>query len=341
MNPPLRLVSDDVSARTEGATGDFIPGDAPRPALPHLESSALIEPGHLTRCPQCGEMNGKSADTCWNCEIDLQTVGPRGLVPSAAPVAASAHDSPTATAPDHEAWHDLGLDLHLPQSALADAGSDSAMPPDDAYWSLPVLTSSIAPNELALTHAHHDQSVPGSGESRWPAGVKAVVAGVLVLFAACAYLYFDGMTPNAADSSPAAARDGGFSRAPGSTVSKVSPAADPPGGDLAHVDAALRTAERLVAQPGPAVNVVPTKVAPAEPVVETPSWPRVAQNHRGSSKARGSSRAAIAPATAVAPEPEPPRPIQRATVPAAPIGPCTPNVAALGLCAAPSSQPKE
>jgi len=171
--------------------------------------------------------------------------------------------------------------------------------------------------------------------------VKAVVAGVLVLFGACAYLYIESLTPEAGDSRPAETRDGGFSRAPGSTGSKISPAADASVSDLAHVDAALRTAERLVAQPGPGANVASTNVAPAQPVVDTPSSPRTAQNHRGSSKARGSSRSAVAPATAVAPEPEPPRPIQRATVPAAPIGPCTPNVAALGLCAAPSSQPKE
>ena len=340
MNPPLRLVSDDVSARADGATGEFIPGVAPRPALSPTEPSALMEPGHLTRCPQCGEMNGKSADTCWNCEIDLQTIGPRGLVQSPAPAAASTHESAAVTAPDHEAWHDLGLDLHLPQSALADAGSDSATPPDDAYWSLPVLTSSIAPSELALAHPHHDLSVPVGGAPRWPAGIKAAIAGFLVLVGACVYLYVDSLTPDAADSPSAATRDRGFNRAPESAVSKIAPPGDATGSDLAHVDAALRIAERLVAQPGPGADTGSTNIAPADIATDTPSWPRTAPNHRGN-KARGSSRAVIAPATAVAPVPDQPRPIPHATAPATPIGPCTPTVAALGLCAAPSSQPKE
>lgn len=340
MNPPLRLVSDDVSARAEAAAGDFLPGLAPKPAPPQPEPSALVEPGHLTRCPQCGEMNGKSAHTCWNCEIDLQSVGPRGLVQAPPPAAASGNESTALTAPDHEAWHDLGLDLHLPESAHADAGPDSTMPPDDAYWSLPVLTSSIAPGDLVSVYPHHELSVPVSGAPRWPAGMKAVIAGVLVLFGACAYLYFDSLTPNVGDSPAAAARDTGFSRADGSAVSKISPAADASGSDLTHVDAALRTAERLVAQPGPGTDIGSTTIAPAVPVTDTSSWPRTSPNHRGN-KARGSSRHAIAATTAVAPVPDQPRPVQRATAPATPIGPCTPNVAALGLCSAPSSQPKE
>jgi hypothetical protein len=338
MNPPLRLVSDDVSARTEGAAGEFIPGIAPRPALSHPDPSEFVEPGHLTRCPQCGEMNGKSADTCWNCEIDLQTVGPRGLVRSPDPAAASDRESLGEAAPDHEAWHDLGLNLHLTEPVPADAGHDPATLPEDPYWSLPVLTASVAPGELASAHTHHDLSVPAARAQGWPAGMKAVVAGVLVLFGACAYLYFDSVPSDPADSSQAAARDRGFSRAPESG-SKTTTLADTPGGGLAHVDAALRTAERLVAQPGPGPNAGPTNVAPVEPAPVAAAWPKVSPNHRGN-KARGTSRSATAPSTAMAPVPEPPRPVQHA-MPAAPIGPCTPNVAALGLCTAPSSQPKE
>lgn len=325
MNPVLRLVSGDVSSDADGSNPELVPGGAPRHVPLHPQPSELIEPGHLTRCPQCGEMNGRSADTCWNCEIDLQTTWLRDVARSPASAAASIRESPAVAESDHEAWHDLGLDAHAPQAVAAGSDADSATMP--GYWSLPVLTASVELGDAMSAYPEHMLPMPAARAPRWPLGMTAVIAGVLVLFGAGAYLYIDIPADEQRDSLPAAARDRGFGRATEPGMSTITAPAGTSGGDLAHVDAALRAAERLAAQPLP--DAGDADIVPAD------RGPEATPTRRG--KTRGLSRQPIAPPTALAPAPANPRPVPQTT---APIGPCTQTVAALGLCGAPS-QPKE
>src|SRR5260221_1804907 len=165
MNPVLRLVSGHSANATasDGSsagepTHEFVPGFEPRqaglpasvsasssPSSSLSSSSSLLQTGHLARCRRCGELNGRSAETCWNCEAELQS----GTLPT-------------------------GLNPGLPSAANSDTPPSSLLP------EFPVLTSSVNSSELRAPYAEAmAAALPASSTRRRPAG--SLVAMVVVV----------------------------------------------------------------------------------------------------------------------------------------------------------------
>ena len=336
MNPVLRLVSGHGANATssEGsgageATPEFVPGFEPRQAgspasvsAPSSQSSSLssssslLQTGHLARCRRCGELNGRSAETCWNCEAELQS----GTLPT-------------------------GMNPGPPSAANSDTPPSSLLP------EFPVLTSSVKSSELrSPSGAMAPSAVPVSSTRRGPAAsLVAMIVVVLVLAGAGAYLYLDSQeseTTAAHGTADARARAATAVRpaalaAPSNLPAAVAPQqAQSPSGELSAVDAALRTAE-LVSQPKP--ESMPTYVAPAERVIAASTKTRSAMAAGAAANKTRAAARTVAPTTAAAAAAPPVyAPAARVRPPAPATAPCTPNVAALGLCSAPaSSQTKE
>lgn len=329
MNRVLRLVSGQganaTATSSDGSAGEpipeYVPGFEPRQAgspasvsapLSPPSSSSLLQTGHLARCRRCGELNGRSAETCWNCEAELQS----GTLPT-------------------------GLNPGPPSAANSDSPPSSLLP------EFPVLTSSVKSSELrASPAAAMPAGMPAASTRSGSAGnLVAMIVILLLLAGAGAYLYLDNQeSETAAARSAAAARSRAATAvrptalaAPANPTAAIAPAQAPsPSGDLSAVDAALRAAD-LVSQPQP--ESMPAYVAPAERVIAAPTRTRSATATAVASKTRGAARS-LAPAAAAAPPVYAPAIRVRPPAPAA--VPCTPNVAALGLCGAPaSSQAKE
>ena len=335
MNPVLRLVSghgaNATSSEGSGAgepTPEFVPGFEPRQAgspasvsAPSSQSSlssssSLLQTGHLARCRRCGELNGRSAESCWNCEAELHS----GTLPT-------------------------GMNPGPPSAANSDTPPSSLLP------EFPVLTSSVTSSELRASHAAAMPSaVPASSTRRGTAGnLVAMVVVLMVLAGAGTYLYLDSQeSDTAAARSAAAARSRAATAvrpaalaAPANPAATVAPPqAQSPSGELSAVDAALRTAELVSQQPKP--ETMPVYVAPAERVIAASTKTRSATAAAAAGKTRTASRSLAPPTPAAAAAPQVYAPAARVRPPAPAAVPCTPNVAALGLCGAPaSSQAKE
>ena len=142
------------------------PGPAPAPdstpAALFLAPTQGLQTAHLVPCAGCGELNGRSALTCWSCEADLLALAPfaqTAVAVAAAPavppivelvvepepaalaagaadgrrglhlvartsVPLSGNDSPTVAVPEH------GLDLPV----LTVLVEDTALPPARKRW---------------------------------------------------------------------------------------------------------------------------------------------------------------------------------------------------------------
>ncbi len=118
----------------------------------------------------------------------------------------------------------------------------------------------------------------------------------------------------------------------------------PTEGATRAADDALAAAERaLAAQQGALPSATAERPAAASKdrrvsgvVTPPPTSPTFTEADRGAT--RGAPRSADAARTSSTPKPAS---IETTRLPAEPAGPCTPNVAALGLCTAPTIQPKE
>jgi hypothetical protein len=260
-------------------------------------------------------LNGRSAETCWNCEAELQSdTLPTGMNPG-------------------------------PPSA---ANSDT--PPSSLLPEFPVLTSSVKSSDLRTSHAvAMPSAVPASSTRRGTAGnLVAMIVVLMVLAGAGTYLYLDSQeSDTAAARSAAAARSRAATGvrpaalgAPANPTAMVAPPqVQSPSGELSSVDAALRTAE-LVSRPQP--ETMPVYVAPAERVIAASTKTRSATAPGAASKTRTAARSPAPANAAAAAAPQVYAPATRVRPPAPAAAPCTPNVAALGLCGAPaSSQAKE
>lgn len=335
MNPVLRLVSghgansEPSAGESSGSAGvssdsaiepthEFVPGFKARPAGSPASVSAtpagsddahasLLQTGHLVRCRRCGELNGRSADACWNCEAGLEF----GTLPTGLP----------------------------PPAANADAAPSSLFP------DVPLLTSPVSSNELRSTYGGAMPApMPPASVRRGPGtGLVATIAVVMMVLAGGGLYYvFDNHESEAARNAAAAA----MRPRPAAVVepSAVAPSVGvapslgveaPPAssGELSSVDAALRAAELVSQQAKP--DSMAVYVAPSERVIAASAKTRSAAS-AGTPGAASRSRAAArntAPGNVALPR----APALPTRAPAAAAGPCTPNVAALGLCSAPAS----
>lgn len=350
MNPVLRLVSGDANSPADAPIREFIPGFEPRPAAPRVEPTVALQTGHLGRCPRCGELNGRSAEACWNCEADLQTIGPRSVQPAPEPV---------ATASNHEPWHDLGQDAAGQPSSIAEATTlptSTFRASENLGQPLPVLTLSVEPSDWMSAYAAQAPQPPVvvAPQRQW-ALVAAAAAILVVSVGVGAYLYVDHDVPSRPSVADLASmRERGLANQAVQPGARMTPPATSVGGDLSKVDEALRTAEMLTRPPLEAAAPAPVVPAAAPPVADA-GQARAALQQAPRPRPRATPRSdvttalapestratltrSVRPAPTLVPVQEPTRSVRP---PAAPVGPCTPTVAALGLCAAPSSQPKE
>lgn len=299
------------------------PGDEPPPgrwaAVSPPSGSGLA---HLLPCPACGALNGRSALACWDCESSLLTdqhpwssaAADRAASRPAALSPHKAEHAPTGTAArtddDIRQPHEREPASDTPPLASAPLPMPLPLRPSvDAHESrldLPVLTMAVAP--------------PRPRPRRRllvAAGVVAALAGVLA--AVVALEFRRDATEVATREPPAAAAPAPAAATPPVPAVAAMPSrATPVTLDFDSLPAPAT---------GPATPAPPRAAALAAPKPDTPP------------AARPTSRAPVT-ARAAAPVAAPPPAPARATVypspasppPAAVVGPCTANVAALGLC---------
>lgn len=278
-----------------------------------LEWTALAPAAgsHLMPCPHCGSPNGLSASICWNCEAALVPQESFGRWLSPWPAASVSTPRPPAS----------------PQAERADES--------------PPAATSAPPGQEPMAKI----PVPARGRRRrlWEIGAPILALAV----AAGVFLYFDAPTPI-----------GGFGEEPQPGASLNAPpalnvqpaparvpgASDAPAADVDTRDAALRAlaVEPQTSAPDPAPpSAVPTP--PADAAISdrgsTEPVPVAASKAMQAGKARDRSRSPN-PATAT-PLHRAERPEPSWQTPAPPARPCTPTVAALGLCSASPMESKE
>ncbi|MEP6875167.1 MAG: hypothetical protein ABI887_12450 [Burkholderiales bacterium] len=265
-------------------------------------------------------MNGQSASTCWSCEASLRIVAAEPLASGAEPTSAKAEEAAPpamfrpATASDSAAAR-TGNEATIPSARAPREDRESARD----RWAVPVLNLSVDDAEMASQYpgSEHFMATPPAPRRGWQ--VPALIAGLLVLVAGGAWLIVAGV-----------ARDAQESVATSAAVLRTQPIAPMPDAPAPAVSEPLRPHDTIGAGAAPTV-AAPTVAAPhagnpvsvyaAEPPPNPSRQPKMTLTQRG--KARTAPQEPIGYA-----QPAPGQP----TRPAAPIGPCTPTVAALGLC---------
>jgi len=289
-------------------------------------NSELEQPAdtpHLLRCLRCAALNGRSAFRCWSCEAEL----PAGL-PLGKPLLAGSDAGPDL-APQrssHPAFFDALVGSADPPTT---PGTVHAPAHADAPFSAPL--SAVAIDERLAAFSQHRRRVP-----RRLLGVAAIV----VLAAASgigAYLIQRPQPFIALDANPAPRH------ATAATIFEPSVDAEPVAARMTspsrieHPSEAVQTEAEAPArveslQPA-AQAAAPPRAVPPAPVVAALTAPR-GGSARGTRNARNMTAATLpAPIRGGSDSVRPPTP--------APPGACTATVAALGLCQAPSAQPKE
>jgi ribosomal protein L40E len=293
------------------------------------EAKRELDSPHLMPCVRCGAQNGRSASVCWNCEAILSEAPPlrAAAVVRTAPPAQEHRESSAGKSSEPSGDSGFGA---APSRPLATR--PGAIP----QATLPVLTSEVSfPGPASL-------SLPtGSGVSLRAMGFASTIFGVALLGAG-AFLFFRPTPPVVVleNSTPAsAASTASMSRAapvspPVSTSPEAEPvepvrsedspvvadevASAPTPSEIAKPISATRSERRLVR--APRVPGVSTP-RPAQPLPTAPTTDSQAAADALFAPSRSASRAAPGVTPSVAP--------------------CTPTVAALGLCTRPSTQPKE
>jgi hypothetical protein len=342
MRPVLRPASNDSSVRSEFAPLDLDFG-LPRAAepAPVLEVPSLLHStSHLGRCAHCGALNGRSAEACWNCEVALT-----GTLFEAAPAtppesnASGTDESVPGAVAGYEAGHE----------ALRDLGPEHAhrehVEPEhhgnDEY--LPVLDLSAVVDDPLAGHAPPGSYlvVPRPPQSRWRVMAAVGVVAALVCggggYLLAAKLARDG--ESALFMSIGLPLGQGSAHDPDSTTSAVPGPMRSSGGATAQGDAALLAADAaLLAADAARRAQAHIGTDPAVAADQRPDAADHTKTARPYRRARDATRSAMAsPATN-----QPPAEPSRAAAPTpASVGPCTRTVAALGLCASPSNQPRE
>lgn len=261
--------------------------------------------GGLELCPHCGVENGVTASVCWSCEAEL----------------------PAAGAFKSDAEH--GRAAH-------------------AYY--PIL-SQVVEGNAALTAP----ATPAAVANRHTREIVAAAVVVLALLAAGAYIYFP--TPRSVLGAPLSRDIEGEAGGTAGGRESVAPTkADPTNPESmpsarreaapsAVADALAAAARALAVKPGAPSDVaagalaVPATNNPVDDAARpnaTPSANTAALAHVQRGKTRGTMQSANA--AAAVPAPSRLEPAQQTSEQ---LGPCTANVAALGLCTAPPVQSKE
>jgi hypothetical protein len=304
MRPILRSVSNEAKPRAE---------PPPRP-----EPVAVPEPtAHLGHCWHCGALNGQSASVCWSCEASLRIVAPEPFAPRVEPVPAKLEEHASAA-------FTTGNEATIPsarapreareQRELREHREPEPQPETDRR-AVPLLTIPVdmaseypGPGQFAVT--------PPAPRRGWL--FPALIAGLLVLVGGGGWLLF-----------ASAARDAQEATATSAAVLPAPPMAPMPDAPPADPVRPAQPLETLGVDPAPPV-AAPQAFDPVATAAAAAPRPNPARLPKAAQFQRGKGR--IAP-------PEPvvsaqPAPLAR---PAAPAGPCTPTVAALGLCTSPSN----
>lgn len=329
MNSVLKLVKGDAAPAAELSAGEIVPDLAV-----HGLDVAAGGVAHLSHCPRCGELNGRSADSCWSCEADLHAAVPpsaallRGAAALATgPAIASAGTSASAdtTVPEYQRWQDLGLDLSAVSAAVDAVSASIPHGPALADRPLPVLTNSVRLGPAAAAYPEYTPAVARAQARPLSLGLIAASVGTaIVVLSIGLYLYIDRAEPDARPM-PAALR----AQPPEALPGGATPAAVEPGAGLSRADAALRAAELLTS---PAPTLTSSEFA-------TPA-PRATGADRAKPARRANPRDTTrSPATVPASAGAAPQTAATARPSAPNVTPCTPTVLALGLCAGSSHQP--
>ena len=279
----------------------------PRAEPPRLEPVAAPEPtAHLGHCWHCGALNGESASACWSCEALLRIAAAEPFAPQAEPAAQEAEESELAA-------FRTGNEATIPS---ARAPREAREPVADRR-AVPLLT---IPVDMASEYPGPDQLMvtPAAPRRGWQ--FPALITGLLVLVGGGGWLIFAG-----------AARDAQESVATSAAVLRAPPVAQMPDVPAATVTRpSPRPLNTFGADPAPPV-AAPHAFDPVAAVAAAPR-PYPVRLPKATQAQRGKGRAApLEPAGAA--QPASPQPARQA----APVGPCTPTVAALGLCASPSN----
>ena len=310
----------------------FANGNTPGDQPPTGRWAAVSPPSgsglaHLLPCPSCGALNGRSALACWDCEASLLTDPP----PWSNAATERAASRPAALTPP-EADADTPVTEAVAQDDVRDLGPASdAQPLDpapmplplrpsvDAYESrldLPVLTMAVAPPRKRPRR-------------RWliASGVVVAMAAVLATVAALEFRR---------DAADVATRDAAalpWPPSPGVAAPAPAAATTPQPAAATTLSRGVPVTLDFDSQPAPAAGPTPppppravasraTRAAPA-PAPDAAPPPPPAARPTARAPAPAPARLPARPPAYEAPAPPPP------TV----AGPCTANVAALGLCA--------
>jgi hypothetical protein len=342
MRPVLRPASNDSSARSEFAPLDLDFG-LPRAAepAPVLEIPSLLHStSHLGRCAHCGALNGRSAEACWNCEVALT-----GTLFEAAPAtppesnASGTDESVPGAVAGYEAGHGALSDLGLEHTDREHA--EPAHHRGDEF--LPVLDLSAVVDDPLAGHAPPGSylAVHRPPQSRWRMMAAVGVVAALVCggggYLLAAKLAREG--ESALFMSIGLPLGQGAAHDPDSTTPAMLGATRSSGGATAQGDAALLAADAaLLAADAARRAQAHTRTDPAVVADQRPEAADRTKAARPYRKARDATRSATASLATAQPAAEPSR--TAAPAPAS-LGPCTRTVAALGLCASPSNQPRE
>ena len=306
MRPVLRSVPNEPK-----------PGAEPSRPDPVLASQPT---GHLGHCWHCGALNGQSASGCWSCEASLRIVSAEPLAPHAKPAPLNAEE-PALAAVSRPAV------LPDPAPATFSAGNEATIPSARAprepresahdHWALPVLTMPVDDAEIASQYPGPNQFMvpPAAPRRGWQ--VPALIVGLLTLMGGGVWLIMAG-----------AARDAQEAVATSAAVLSAQPVAqmpDVPASPMPLVPDSVRP----LATPGADPAQPAAAADPADPlsIVAAAPPPNSSRRPKTTSSQRSKTREAL-PELVGSPPPVQ-APLAR---PAAPAGPCTPTVAALGLC---------
>lgn len=281
------------------------PGAEPTRPEPIVASEA---PAHLGHCWHCGALNGQSASACWSCEASLRIAAAEPLAPQSEPAPVKAEVPATASA---------GNEATIPSARAPREPRESA----HDHWALPVLTMPVDDAEMASQYPGPEQFMAAPAAPRRGWQVPALIAGLLILVGGGVWLIMAG-----------AARDAQESVATSAAVLSAQPMAQMPDVPAPPVPEPIRPLAALgagadAAQPAAAPHALdPLSIVAAAPAPNPSRRPKTMPSQR--SKAR----AALPELVGSAP------PVRAPSArPAVPAGPCTPTVAALGLCASPSN----
>jgi len=334
-------------------------------------ASSEVEGSHLAACPNCGTLNGKTAARCWKCEIEL--AGPSMHEPapllrtsktSSASVAPPDDEGPSLPEAQSPAYEPRDAAAREPAGSATEAGPIATSPQP----AKPEAPPAVAPEDNAPAPGPEpfadSRSVAARTEAVRSKRRKVVSAATVVVGAVVAVsAYFVSRQHPVGDMTglPAGSTEATGGRgSPTDVGSRVdanagsngrAPAASMPGPTATNAHAAgppsppfvERSVDAIDRDPPAAVGIAPGGEK-AELRASSQSKATLAAGAaRATTSKRGVSKRAMEPPEATA------APARSRTAPAGTLiekppphpGPCTPAIAALGLCTPEPTQRRE